>query len=850
MSRRAGLLLHGVLAGVAVVGVALVLNGVETTAALVTLFLVTTTFVGQVDQVARHVPDLQAGMGAVVRLRQLLAAEREPVGGNELPDGVLSVELRHLHFAYPEGEFALRDVDLTVPAGATLALVGRSGSGKSTLASLLSRAVEPERGTVLLGGVDVLDLDLQQLRAAVGVVTQRTEILAGTLAENIAMFSDLPREQVRDAVDELGLTDWVAGLPDGLDTVLGPSGTALSAGEEQLVAFARLLVRHVRVVVLDEATARMDPVTEARVVAASQRLLAGRTGILVAHRLSTTGRAHYVGVMAAGRVVQQGPRAALALADGPFRDLLSAAGELPDHDAVPDDHAADQDAVETGATARTARQMTRTRGRSAPPAGWVRHRRPVRQGPARACPGASGTRCGSTRSGAWSASACSSSPCCAVGTARSPAGSGGTSSRGCRPARNRCTCWSLMVFSLLLSPILLAEAIGRYPQWWVAVLLRVRMSVLIGQTAQHRLPPTPPGEVVGRALDADRYARYADRWVDFVNGLIIAVVTGLVAGSVLAGAILLGVMVASAAVSALGSPVAGRSAAQASAARARFGRSLVSALDGIRTVKLAAATPHVHHHLRDVDEGRVDAAVREHSCRRCWPAFRSCWCRSASWRPGPCTSPAVGGWRPRCWSPASVNGFDWFGRVAGAVITEAPGTRSWQRQTSRFSGGRDLVELPPGLDLVSGVSPAALAGQHDELDRLELRGVHRRARRRHDRRERRQPRGPPRPARAAGRPDRLGQVQPAVGARRAGGPPRERCAGTGGRSRTPRRTCGLGASRTSRRCHACCPARSRTTSGWTTPSGTSSGPSRTPGSTATSRTPAARTHSSVTVASG
>ncbi len=326
LNRRTGLLLYGLLGFTGVAGALLARAGRLSTAELVTLFLVTTSFVGQIDRVSRHLPELQAGLGALTRLRQLLDAEPEPVGGAELPPGPLPLEVRGLSFAYPQGTFALSGVDLTVPAGQVLALVGRTGSGKSTLAALVSRAVEPPPGTVLLGGTDVRAVDLQRLRSAVGVVTQRTELLAATLAENVALFADLPRARVQQAVDALGLQDWVAGLPDGLDTVLGPGGTPLSAGEEQLVAFARLLVRDVRLVVLDEATARMDPVTEQRVVRASERLLSGRTGIVIAHRLATTARADHVAVLEAGRVVQTGPRAELAAQDGPFRALLTAAG--------------------------------------------------------------------------------------------------------------------------------------------------------------------------------------------------------------------------------------------------------------------------------------------------------------------------------------------------------------------------------------------------------------------------------------------------------------------------------------------------------------------------------------------
>src|SRR3954462_9890387 len=315
--RRAGVLLHALLAGIAVAGVALTSGGSLSVAQLVTLFLVTSTFVGQIAMGPNHPADLQAGLGAVIRLRQMLAVPPEPEGGSPLPEGPLDLELRGLSFSYAEGTFALQGIDLQVPAGQTVALVGRTGSGKSTLAALVSRAMEPPRGSVFLAGADVRDRDLQRLRRSVGVVTQRTEILAGTLAENITLFAEVPRSTVEAAVVELGLYGWVTGLPDGLETLLGPGGTSLSAGEEQLVAFARLLVRDPSAVVLDEATPPLDPVTVARVVRAADRLISGRTGVLVAHRLSTTERAEQVAVPESGPGRPPGRRSRVATPHGP-----------------------------------------------------------------------------------------------------------------------------------------------------------------------------------------------------------------------------------------------------------------------------------------------------------------------------------------------------------------------------------------------------------------------------------------------------------------------------------------------------------------------------------------------------
>jgi ABC-type multidrug transport system fused ATPase/permease subunit len=699
VTRRSGSLLHAVLAATGLIGIALVLHGDLSTARLVTLFLVTTMFVGQVDMLARHLPDLQEGMGAVLRLRGMLAVPAEPVGGASLPHGPLDVEFRHLAFSYGTGTFALRDVDLTVAAGHTCALVGRTGSGKSTLASLLSRAVEPPRGTVFLGGTDVCDLDLQQLRAAVGVVTQRTEVLAGSLADNITLFGDAPRSQVEAAVDELGLTDWVAGLPEGLDTLLGPGGTSLSAGEEQLVAFARLLVRDVSVVVLDEATARMDPVTEARVVRAADRLIRGRTGILVAHRLSTTERAEQVAVLESGRVVQQGTRAQLAAADGPFRRLLEAAA----HEVAVEEHHADA-AIGTVRRSTTPPPPPRVE----PPLGLMRQVwHCIRLKPEWGLLGAALFLVASV-TGAYGA---------VTGFVWGHVVTG--LQRGETPGLMALA----LVASLMIGPLLLSQAFWTYPHWWVEVRMRVRAAVLAGQTDQRRLVRTPPGEVVARAMDADRIARYTDRWVDFVNGLLVASLTALIAGTWLAGAVLLAVMTASALASSLGRRVAGRSAAASSAARARFGQSLVSTLESIRTVKLAAATPHLHRHLREVDGGRVDAAVREHRVQSLLDGVPVVMVQCgvvAAW----------GGLLTGHWELATallvanaVSGFDWFGRVAGAVVTEAPGTRAWMQATSALAGGGDLMELPGGMDLVSGTASAPGRPEPDPLRTLALRDL-------------------------------------------------------------------------------------------------------------------------------
>lgn len=692
---RTGLVLHAMLAALALAGVALVGAGRLDVAALVTLWLLVTTFVGQLNQVSQHLPELQAGLGALSRIRSLLSAPQEPAGGAPVPAGPADVELRDVTVAYPGG-FALQSVSLTVPAGTTCALVGRSGAGKSTLAKLLSRAVEPPPGTVFVAGQDVTATDVEALRSAVGVVTQRTELLAATLAENITLFADVPREAVRDAVEALGLGPWVDSLPDGLDTRLGTGGATLSAGEEQLVAFARLLVRDVSVVVLDEATARMDPQTEQRVVQASDRLLAGRTGVVVAHRLSTTRRCDAVAVLDSGRVVQHGPRATLAAEPGPFRDLLLASGD------------SEPTAATTALLSRGARRAPKP---AAPPG------RPSLPGSvtrlllAHARWGLLGSLgfLGATLLGSYGVV------------------TGWLWGRVAEALKAGEQPWPEAVglaAALLCAPAAVAYAFRVYPLWWSAVTLQLRLAVLRGQTMQRRLPRTPPGEVAARALDTDRLVIYADRWVDVVIGSLgVLVAAAFAERPLIAGAVIGSVLVLSAAVSTVGAPFAGAAAREAGDARARFGRSLVSVLDAVRTVKLAAATEAVRAHLAEVDGRRVAASVREHRVRTLLDGVPGLLVQAAVVTAWAAYLGGVWDLRTALLVTTAVSGFGWFGTVAGAAITEAPVARRWLRATAALAGTPDLVTVPAGVDLVRGAAPAPVAVDRVPLQRLRLEDV-------------------------------------------------------------------------------------------------------------------------------
>ncbi len=237
------------------------------------------------------------------------------------------MELDNVSFGYAEDIPILHNVSLSLSPGRVLGVVGRTGSGKTTLTRLLLRFYDPSTGVVRLGGVDLRKASLAAVRARIGLVTQEIHLFQASVRDNLTLFDDnVPDERISDALDKLGLADWLRELPCGLDSPLGPGGAGLSAGQAQVLACARVLLRDPDLVILDEPSSRLDPATDRLVHTALGCLLRGRTGIIVAHRLATLAYADDILVLEDGQVREYEPR--LALTANPasrFAELLRAA---------------------------------------------------------------------------------------------------------------------------------------------------------------------------------------------------------------------------------------------------------------------------------------------------------------------------------------------------------------------------------------------------------------------------------------------------------------------------------------------------------------------------------------------
>ena len=232
-----------------------------------------------------------------------------------------AIDLDHVHFAYGETD-VLHDITIHVPPGGCLALVGQTGGGKSTLAKLIARFYDPRTGTVSVDGTDLRDVQLTSYRRRLGVVLQDPFLFSGTIADNVRFARpDATDADVRETAAAIGLDRLVARLHGGLAHEVREGGAGLSAGERQLISIARALLADPRILVLDEATSNIDRPTEIVIERALDRLLHGRSSVIIAHRLATVRRADTVLVVERGRIVEGGAPAELLLRDGPFRRL-------------------------------------------------------------------------------------------------------------------------------------------------------------------------------------------------------------------------------------------------------------------------------------------------------------------------------------------------------------------------------------------------------------------------------------------------------------------------------------------------------------------------------------------------
>jgi ATP-binding cassette subfamily B protein/ATP-binding cassette subfamily C protein len=283
------------------------------------LFSYTTLLNEPIEKIRNQLEELQQAQASIYRIQNLFQVKSQlsADGKKSLPSGALSVTFENASFSYNdrtteadgEQELILQNISFHLPPGQTLGLLGRTGSGKTTLARLLLRLYDPQSGSIHLGGVPIHETPLTDLPGRVGLVTQDVQLFQTTVRNNLTFFNqNISDESIYQTLEVLGLSEWLHSLSNGLDTKLGPDSSGLSAGQAQLLAFARVFLKNPGLVILDEASSRLDPATERLIEKAIDKLLIGRTSIIIAHRLTTVQRADQILILEKGEVREYGLR--------------------------------------------------------------------------------------------------------------------------------------------------------------------------------------------------------------------------------------------------------------------------------------------------------------------------------------------------------------------------------------------------------------------------------------------------------------------------------------------------------------------------------------------------------------
>ncbi len=313
---------------VLLIGGRMVLNGNLKIGELTAFLLYLGAFFAPIQTLTQLYNGYQQGQAATAKLRELLATQPsvvERADASDIPPINGEICLNSINFSYTSGTQVLKEVNLEIRAGETLAIVGPTGGGKSTIAKLVNRFYDPDQGNITIDGYDIREVTIDSLRSQLGVVPQEPFLFAGTIRDNVAFSKpDASDDEIWNALESTGLTQLVTSMDNGIDTIIHERGSSLSAGERQLVALARAFLSQPRVLVLDEATSNLDLQSENTIETALDLLLDGRTAIIVAHRLATVMRADRIAVVDEGKIIELGSHNDLIRANGKYAGMYAA----------------------------------------------------------------------------------------------------------------------------------------------------------------------------------------------------------------------------------------------------------------------------------------------------------------------------------------------------------------------------------------------------------------------------------------------------------------------------------------------------------------------------------------------